>query len=162
MNCCNVCIIQCASPGGPRPLHIFAHGDLAGGPIALVYDLYLGEIVSRGFTVLEYLSCGWDQVCQNGEASFLEVNLLRPPTHSTPFSTAAATLFSPQFLRPPPRKITGAEGRGLCAKPTQHDARPRPNRPDEEFFGIGTQHRGACGADAGGCEGFSAVSCQRA
>jgi hypothetical protein len=69
------------------PLHFFAHGDFGGGPFTFVYAGLMTDIVSQGFVVVTYLSCAIDQVCHNGQTSFLEV---------PEFADYCATTFAPK------------------------------------------------------------------
>ena len=55
------------------PLHIFAHGNGAGGNVIKVYTSLLHAIASSGFVVAAYTSCVIDSHCYNGETQFLEL-----------------------------------------------------------------------------------------
>ena len=51
----------------PTPsLHLFAHADFGGGPMASAYDKLQSQIASYNFVVAEYLSCTVDQARQEG------------------------------------------------------------------------------------------------
>jgi len=55
------------------PLHIFAHGNFAGGTRGLnSYKGYLQEIASFGFVVIGFASCPIDSVCHNGQTYMVE------------------------------------------------------------------------------------------
>ena len=59
--------------GKKYPLHFFGHGDFGGGPFSFAYHGLVNDIASRGLVVSMYLSCAIDQMCDNGNGSFLEI-----------------------------------------------------------------------------------------
>lgn len=59
--------------GKKYPLHLFGHGDFGGGPFSFAYHGLINDIASRGFVVSMYLSCAIDQMCDDGNGSFLEI-----------------------------------------------------------------------------------------
>jgi hypothetical protein len=54
------------------PLHIFAHGNGAGGAVIHIYTSLMKTIASHGFVVVAYESCPIDSRCHNGETQFIE------------------------------------------------------------------------------------------
>jgi predicted dienelactone hydrolase len=83
--------------GGAYPLHVLAHGNGGGGPMAVAYHSLQEQLASHGFVVALYLSCAWDSECANGEASFLEV-----------LKTIEALLHAPSAAAWEPRILPGA------------------------------------------------------
>eukprot|EP00746_Dinoflagellata_sp_MGD_P078003 gnl/MRDRNA2_/MRDRNA2_312294_c0_seq1.p1 gnl/MRDRNA2_/MRDRNA2_312294_c0~~gnl/MRDRNA2_/MRDRNA2_312294_c0_seq1.p1 ORF type:complete len:361 (+),score=50.23 gnl/MRDRNA2_/MRDRNA2_312294_c0_seq1:17-1099(+) len=56
------------------PLHVLAHGDMGGGPVAYVYNGLQEQIASFGFVVVVHHSCAFSPFeCDNGQAAFLEI-----------------------------------------------------------------------------------------
>jgi len=58
---------------GKFPLHVFAHGDGAGGPSTKDYYPLLRHLAHRGFVAVAFHSCENDSACDDGHSSFLEI-----------------------------------------------------------------------------------------